>query len=416
MRKRILPVLLVALVVLGSVVMAVGTERNIVPDMNFTGDAIHLSLDDAIEIMKTKGSRAEAAALNKASDEAIAKGHKESAESISEYLRRLSEPMPVLDSEGKPVFGSDGKPLMTTAPISIVAAAEAGGATKTNEKIMKLRRDFAKEQVEANYQAELNEIEAMTIQVYYGVLQAEENLRVAKENLTNQKTIYDNTMKKYKQGTAAKVDTLTAETQVLQAEQQVALAETALKNAKMNFNLLLGYDLMQEVVITDKLVMVDEPEGTLMEFIESALDNRNEIKGAAIGAQVQEILFTGLEYRYPKTSSTYLKQEVATLQARKAAADVLVQIEMDIRARYMDLADKKRAVEVAEAYLANAKEGYRLALISYDVGMNTLTDVHEAQIASCQAALGLAKAITDYDLAVYEFKHAIGVGTTRIPL
>ena len=136
MRKRILPVLLVALVVLGSVVMAVGTERNIVPDMNFTGDAIHLSLDDAIEIMKTKGSRAEAAALNKASDEAIAKGHKESAESISEYLRRLSEPMPVLDSEGKPVFGSDGKPLMTTAPISIVAAAEAGERrklTKNNE-------------------------------------------------------------------------------------------------------------------------------------------------------------------------------------------------------------------------------------------------------------------------------------------
>ncbi|MGI6765261.1 MAG: TolC family protein [Clostridiales Family XIII bacterium] len=399
MKKRILPLLLVALVVLSSVVMAVGTERNIVPDMNFTGDAIHLSLDEAIEIMQTKGSRAEAAALNKASDEAIAKGHKESAETISEYLRNLEQAI-----------------AYDKVTISEIAAAEAGGATKTNEKIMKLRRDFAKEQVEANYQAELNEIEAMTIQVYYGVLQAEENLRVAKENLTNQKTIYDNTIKKYQQGTVAKVDTLTAETQVLQAEQQVALAETALKNAKMNFNLLLGYDLMQEVVLTDKLVMVDEPEGTLVEFIESALDNRNEIKGAALGAQVQEILFTGLEYRYPKTSSTYLKQEVATLQARKAAADVPVQIEMDIRVRYMDLADKKRAVEVAEAYLANAKEGCRLALISYDVGMNTLTDVHEAQIASYQAALGLAKAITDYDLAVYEFKHAIGVGTTRIPL
>jgi hypothetical protein len=399
MKKRILPLLLVALVVLSSVVMAVGTERNIVPDMNFTGDAIHLSLDEAIEIMQTKGSRSEAAALNKASDEAIAKGHKESAETISEYLRNLEQAI-----------------AYDKVTISEIAAAEAGGATKTNEKIMKLRRDFAKEQVEANYQAELNEIEAMTIQVYYGVLQAEENLRVAKENLTNQKTIYDNTIKKYQQGTVAKVDTLTAETQVLQAEQQVALAETALKNAKMNFNLLLGYDLMQEVVLTDKLVMVDEPEGTLVEFIESALDNRNEIKGAALGAQVQEILFTGLEYRYPKTSSTYLKQEVATLQARKAAADVPVQIEMDIRVRYMDLADKKRAVEVAEAYLANAKEGCRLALISYDVGMNTLTDVHEAQIASYQAALGLAKAITDYDLAVYEFKHAIGVGTTRIPL
>lgn len=400
MKKRILSVLLIALVVLGAGTAAFSVERAIVPDMNFRGEPIRLSLDQAIEVMQTKGSRAEAAALNKASDEAVAKGYKESAQSISDFFKSLDQM--------REEFGA--------VPLSVSSAAEAGGMTESNEKIIKMRRDFAKEQVEANYQAELNEIEAMTIQVYYGVLQAEENLRVAKDNLANQKAIYDNTMKKFKLGTVAKVDTLTAETQVLQAEQQVALAETMLKNAKMSFNLLLGYDLMQEVVLTDKLIMVNEPEGTLTGFIESALDNRNEIKATALGAEIQEILFTGLEYRYPKNSSTYLKQEAATLQARKAAADVLLQIEMDIRSRYMDIADKKRAVEVAEAYLANAKEGYRLALISYDAGMNTLTDVHQAQIASFQAAQGLAKAITDYDLAVYEFKHAVGVGTTRIPL
>lgn len=396
MKKRILSVLLAVLVVLGAGTAAFSVERAIVPDMNFTGEPISLSLDQAIENMQTKGSRAETAALNKASDEAVAKGHKESAQSISDYLEEMRD--------------------LGGVPISVSSAAEESGITESNEKIVKMRRDFAKEQLEANYQAELNEIEAMTIQVYYGVLQAEENLRVAKENLANQKAIYDNTMKKYKLGTVARVDTLTAETQVLQAENQVALAETAVKNAKMSFNLLLGYDLMQEVTLTDKLQMVDEPEGTLTGFIESALDNRNEIKGAVLGAEIQEILLTGLEYRYPKNSSTYLKQEVATLQARKAAADVPIQIEMDIRARYMDIADKKRAVEVAEANLANAKEGYRLATISYDAGMNTLTDVHQAQIASFQAAQGVAKAITDYDLAVYEFKHATGVGITRLPL
>lgn len=389
MKKRILSVLLAVLVVLGAGTAAFSVERAIVPDMNFTGEPISLSLDQAIENMQTKGSRAETAALNKASDEAVAKGHKESAQSISDFLKAVDAGVAItLDS----------------------------GIDQANSTIAKLRRDFAKEQLEANYRAELNEIEAMTIQVYYGVLQAEENLRVAKENLANQKAIYDNTMKKYKLGTVARVDTLTAETQVLQAENQVALAETAVKNAKMSFNLLLGYDLMQEVTLTDKLQMVDEPEGTLTGFIESALDNRNEIKGAVLGAEIQEILLTGLEYRYPKNSSTYLKQEVATLQARKAAADVPIQIEMDIRARYMDIADKKRAVEVAEANLANAKEGYRLATISYDAGMNTLTDVHQAQIASFQAAQGVAKAITDYDLAVYEFKHATGVGITRLPL
>ena len=394
MRKRILSVLLAGMMVLGAGAVAFSVERAIVPDMNFIGDSISLSLDQAVKIMQTEGSRAETAALNKASDEAIAKGHKESAQSISNFLKEMP--------------GS--------TPISIASMAEEMGMTEKNEKIVKMRRDFAKDQLEANYQAELNEIEAMTIQVYYGVLQAEENLKVSKDNLDNQKTIYNNTMKKYKLGTVARVDTLTAETQVLQAENQVAVAETAVKNAKMNFNLLLGYDLMQKVTLTDSLKMIEEPEGNLTGFIESALDNRNEIKGVALGAEVQEILLKGLEYRYPKNSSTYLKQESATLQARKTAGDAPIQIELDIRARYMDMADKKRAVSVAQAQLANAKEGYRLATISYDAGMNTLTDVQQAQIISFQAGQGVAKAITDYDLAVYNFIHATGVWTTRLPL
>lgn len=82
----------------------------------------------------------------------------------------------------------------------------------------------------------------------------------------------------------------------------------------------------------------------------------------------------------------------------------------------MDVADKKRAVKVAEANLNNAKEGYRIATISYNAGVNTLTDVQEAQINSFRAALGVASAINDYDLAVYEFSHATDVGTTRLPL
>lgn len=294
--------------------------------------------------------------------------------------------------------------------------AEASGATELNEKIMKMRRDFAKDQLEANNKAELNEIEATTIKVYYGILLAEENLKVAKDNLANQKAIYQNVMKKYKLGTVAKIDTLTAETSVLKAEDQLATAETAVKKAKMSMNLFLGYDLMQELAITDKLQMVAEPEGNLTGFIESALKNRNEIKGARLAVDIQEMMLTNLKYRYPTNSSTYLKQEAATLQAKKALEDAPMQIEMDIRSRYMDVADKKRAVTVAEANLNNAKEGYRIATISYNAGVNTLTDVQEAQINSFRAALGVASAINDYDLAVYEFSHATDVGITRLPL
>ena len=223
-------------------------------------------------------------------------------------------------------------------------------------------------------------------------------------------------MKKYKLGTVAKIDTLTAESDLLKAKNQVASAETAANSAKMNLNLLLGYALMQKVTLTDTLEKIEAPVGTLTEFIESALDNRNEIKGSAFAADIQELLLSNLKYRYPTNSSTYLKQLVAYDKAKKQADDAPTQIEMDIRVKYMDLADKERAVQSAEGTLANAKEGYRLATITYDAGMNTLTDVQAAQIRSFQAGQALAAAITNYDLAVYEFNHAISVGITRLPL
>lgn len=400
MKKRLLPILVTTLLLFGAGAVVFAAGRVIVPDMTFGGDAQKLSLEQAVEIMQTKGSRAETADLNKKSDEAVAKGYAENAESIRDLLEKLDK------------MRNDPE----SSSIQISLTAEQAGATDVNQKIVKLRRDFAKTQLDANYKAELNQIESETINLYYGVLQAAENLRIAEENLTNQKTILANTQKKYKLGTVAKIDTLTAETAVLTAENEVASAETMLNTAKMNFNMLLGYDLMQKVALTDTLKMVEAPKMTLTEAVESAVNQRNEIKGVKFATEIQEILLKSLKYRYPENSSTYLNQQTAFLQAQKTAEDAPMQIEMDIRIKYMELADKKQAVDVAKATLANAKEGYRLATITYNAGMNTVTDVQEAQIRAFRAGQGLAKAISDYDLAVYEFKHAVGVGTVRLPL
>lgn len=397
MKQKLTSVLLIALLMVATAAASFGVERLIVPDMTFGGATIELSLADAVKIMQTEGSAAENALLNKSADESVAKGYAESARSISDLIDQLNS-------------------IPGGSSIEVSSYAEQVGATELNEKIMQLRRDFAKLQLEPNFKAEMNQIEATTVQTYYGVLQAEENLRITKENLTNQEKIYNNTMLKYKAGTVARVDTLTAETELLKAKNQVLTAETMVKTAKMNFNLLLGYDLMQQVKLTDTLQKLALPTGNLTGFIEGALDNRNEIKGTVFAKEIQEILLTNLKYRYPTNSSTYLKQQVAFSQSAKRAADAPSQIEMEIRIKYMELMDKERAVTQAQAVLANAKEGARLAVITFDAGMNTLTDVQSAQIMAYQAGQGLAAAITEYDLAIYAFRHATGVGTTRLPL
>ncbi len=344
--------------------------------MTFGGAMIKLSLDQAVTRMQTIGSDAETALLNKQSDESIARGYREA---ISEYY-------------------------------------DMGATKQIESKIASLRKEFALTQTAANYSAELNEIEAKTVELYYGILQAEENLRVAKDSLANEKTIYANTLKKFKLGTVAKIDTLTAQTAVLKAEADIAEAQTAVASARMNFNLLLGYDLMQQVTLTDTLKQVAAPKGTLTDWISGAVKNRNEIKGSAFAEQIYSVIINNLKLTTSPSSSTFLKQQVAYLESKKAAKDAPLQIQMDIRVKSMDLADKARAVETAKATLANAKEGYRLAVITYDAGMNTLTDVQEAQIKSYQAGQAVNAAIVAYDLAVSKFEHAIGVGTTRIAI
>lgn len=399
MKKIAIAMLVTALLLLGTVATAFAAEQ-VVSDMTFGGNAVQLSLDQAVQIMQTKGRRAESATLNKKADEAVAKGYEESADSISKLLKKLDAMV-------------DGNMITSIQADSL---AEQNQATEVNQKIMKLRRDFAQGQIDANYRAEMNQIRIDTVELYYGVLQAEENLRVAKENLANQKTISTNTQKKYRAGAVARFDTYTAETAVMTAEKDVASAQTALNSAKMNFNMLLGYDLMQQVNLTDKLELVGRPQGSLARFIEKAKANRNEIKAPIFAADIQEILLNNLKYRYPENSATYLSQLNAYQQAKKMVTDAPIQIEMDVRIKYMQLADKRREVEVAKIVLANAEEGYRLASITFDVGMNTVADVQEAQIRVYRAGQGLTKAITDYDLAVYDFTNAIGVGTTRIPL
>ncbi|MBQ9931942.1 MAG: TolC family protein [Firmicutes bacterium] len=369
---------------------------SIVPDMNFVGEPIQMSLEEAVKIMQTTGSTAETALLNKKSDQAVAQGYSESSRTLSDTIDSLNA-----------IMGVPG----TT---SVIASAQASGATTTNLKILEMQRDFAKSMIDTNFEAEMNQIESQTVQIFYGLLQARENLNVTKDNLKVQKDLLANVQKKYNLGLAAKIDVTVAESAVLNAETNVAAAETAYKTAKMNFNYLLGYDVMQEVEVTDELEALPLPEVTLVEAIQSALEKRPELKGTAFALQVQDILLKSVEVKYPKDSATYLQQLVAYEQSAKMAEDLPSYIEIDIRTKYMQMMDLHAKIKTAEATQANAQAAYDIALISYNSGLNTLADVQQAQVQSFQAGQAVTAAITAYNLAVYDFEHSMGVGTSRI--
>lgn len=123
------------------------------------------------------------------------------AKGYEETVKSISKVLDGLDLLDK--YGSLGY-VSTSVVFEKSEEAQDAGATSTNKKVMKL---------------------------------AQENLKTERNNLK----------------------TLSAQSAVTAAESSVRAAETKLDLAKMSFNFLLGYPVMQEVDFTDSLDVVSAP-------------------------------------------------------------------------------------------------------------------------------------------------------------
>lgn len=366
-----------------------------------------LSLEEAIEIMKTTGASAKTAELHRQADIAVGKGYSETVSKI----KKTEDNLEMLDRipPGMLPPGID--------PVQMAYEAQVAGATSNNKKIMQTRRSFATENTENNYRAELNQIEADTVNIYYKVLLAEDSLKIAKENLTTQQKTLKNVEAKKAVGMLSKKDVLQAKSSVADAQSAVESAQTQLKYAKMSFNFLLGYNVQQEVMFTDTLEDAVRGEEIMDadSAVEKALENRIELKGANLAVKVYEILLDDVK-AYPKNSSTYLNAKINLSESEKTARDAYSKIEIDIRNKYDLLQDKKAATEAAKKLLAYAIEGERLMELTNEEGISTVEELLQTQVSLYKAKLNMANANAQYALALKDYEFAQGVGTTRIPL
>ncbi|MGN0711339.1 MAG: TolC family protein [Anaerovoracaceae bacterium] len=382
-----------------------------------------LSLAEAVKIMQTTGSSAETAMLHKESDVAVSKGYSETVQKIKKtedkldslddaigYMQSLGMSQAQISAYLETNFG-------VSSAIELAYEAQLAGATSTNKNISKLRRDFANKNIENNYQAELNQIEADTISIYYKVLLAQDSLNIAKENLATQQKTLKNTEAKKAVGLLSKSDVLKAKSSVSDAESAVRNAETQLKYAKMSFNYLLGYNVMQDVVFTDSIKTVTGKDAPVEveQAVKNALENRIELKGANHAVQVYDLLFKDVQ-AYPKNSATYLNAKIALTEAEKTAKDAYSKLEIDVRNKYDLVQDKKEAVKAAQELLDYATEGERLMRLTYEEGLSTVDQLLDTQVSLYKAKLNLANANSEYALALKSYEYAQGVGTTRLPL
>lgn len=347
------------------------TAGLVVPNMNFTGTPTNLSLKDAIQLIQTTGPGFQTAEINRQAARATSLGHGE----MNSTYKEMGE-----------------------------------SSSSVARKLEQLQRDFAKAQMEPNYQAEMNRLESKIVEQYFTVLQAQEALKISTDYMAIQQKNLSNVQLKYQQGRAAQNDVKAAETALAESQQSLLEAQHTLNQVKMNLNNMLGNPVMQAVNLTDTLKAADAPQMNLATDIQTALDNRNEIKRTALNVTVQEMALLSLAVQYPSNSAKYLNQQVALLQAQDSYKTTIENIEIDVRTKYMDIQAKANNIQAITVAVASAKDAQYAAEVRYEAGLSTLPEMQLTQIETFQKEQQLSKAILDYNLAVYAYQFAIGVG------
>ncbi len=397
MKKRMFLSMVVAIAMMVVTPLAVFAETAAAP--------INVSLADAKEMMM-KGVQGQTLAIGKLGDQAALSSAAEGLSSMKTAENKINQ-----------MYQRATQLSLSGLPGSVVSAAALVGyadelstqvSSSSKTDIQRLR-NYAKTIIEPNDKARHNALDLQSMEMYYNVKAAEEGLATVKESYDLAQTIYNQTQKKYRLGTVSKVDLLNAELDLAEAKDKLTSTENGVKSARMGFNILFGYDLMQQVNLTDNIEVPTLPSITVEDAVKSALENRNEIREANYVIEAAEKEFSLLT-AYPTNSSKYLQGKIKYLGAKAACEMAPVTVEQDIRTQYDNMHQQYDALQTSAKNVANAKETLRLTQLQYNSGLVTYNTVQQVRMLYESALLGESSAKLNYALAVEKFNMSIDVG------
>ena len=363
-----------------TLILSIGISASSKIQLNneFSQETIELTLEEAIEKSINNSSIAKGINLNEEASEALIKVKNLQARAIENYSY---------------------SGFNTSAP------------SKKDAEALRLSADFIEKQKVRNKISELNDLEEKVNLAYFSVLNGMDIVRINKANEERLLSLYDAVGSKFQLGVASKQQVIQAEYEVIKSQKEREDSETNLIKLKMNLNVLLGEDIMQNIILVDRLVKDAQIDIELKEAIEMGFTNRNELYEAQFLKELAEKNLEKLAVRYSSRSGYVKEWEVVEKQAILAYEAHLENIELDIRTKYIDMYQKNSSIVTLNKALERAEENLRLVDLAFQKGMRVVTDVKEAQADVLATELSLSQAILEYNIAVDDYKNSYGEGT-----
>jgi len=420
------------------------------PNSKAPGDALRLTLEQAVALAIKQNPTQQIAVLN-------------AAESVQDKNITRSELLPqssfrVADSANRvnllAQFG--GKPLVQVpglffpghlGPYQVFSAGPSFGSTIFDFSLWK-RYQASRTNVDASKADSLStreQIILLVVSQYIGTLRAVANVEASVSRVELAQALYDQAADLQKEGVGTGIDTLRANVELQNEKQRLIEAENDRESSLFGLSKLLNLDPRQKLELADSLGFFETPQPDVETSIEEALSGREEWKAiesrekaaklekqATQYQRLPSLRFDG-DWAYLGTSSnngipTYqytasvnmplftsgrIRAEVAKsdLELQKLEqqkADLRNQIALDVKTSLLNLQSARNEVEVANLGVQLAKDEVAQARDRFKAGVANNIEVISAQDSLSRANDNQIAALYRFNQARADFARAIG--------
>ncbi len=298
-------------------------------------------------------------------------------------------------------------------------------------------------------EASREDIVLATDRVFFGVIEAQETLKVAQQTVSARQTLTDQVSALASAKLRSELDLDFAQVNLSQAKLLVLDAQNNLDAQKAALASVLGFDQQTDFNLIDDSTVLPPLAPDANALIAEATQNRPDLKALRFTEQAAQkftkaqrdqklpaLSALGIVGGTPAGSSTYFNANwygavganlavpifngfrysaqatEASLQAQAAAERTRLlrdEVVRDVRTAWLAANTALQRVTVTAELLKQANTALDLAQTRYDLGLSSIVELSQAQLQQTQAAIGNANARAQYNVSISAISFQTGV-------
>jgi len=238
-------------------------------------------------------------------------------------------------------------------------------------------------------------------QKYIDVLKAQEALSNAEKACSAAKRKYAMEQARYSVGMSSKLSVSQVQAQHSTASATLEAAKKSMDTAYQNLNYLLGLPSDKRLPLVDKPQYNPTTVTDVMSRIEQIIDDSPALWLKDSSADMAKMTLS--MYNWSTATEPYEAKHIDLKKAELTALDAKDQARLLLNSTHASIKNLEENYTAAQLSLQTAQENLRIQKLMFDAGMNTQTDVMDAEVEVAKAQKALDDIIYQHEILKLAF-------------